>query len=846
METHKIPKGIDKAIEDINEDDLNYASLALGITKYIVDNNYNSSTVVGINAPWGSGKTSLFKLIEESLTLTQNGKINLSENDALDQWLKTKKTKQNTPNLISQFASDWVQNSRLGIGLIGLTVFIYMKYSEKLIAFFKELDNLEIGIAVSLGLLFLPTIKTILQKIFSSGKHLAKTKKDNNYNIVHFNPWTYDTSEEIASHFFRTLSTQVNLGTKVNSHFLSLAKVFEKALLPTFINQYSDSYLLNKDILSALDKSKKVIVFIDDLDRMDIKKVKAVFKMLKCIADFPNFYYILGYHKAALIKLEGLTDEYFEKIIQQEFKLPHVSNAEYVKQLEKFVEAQEEYKSELCMLLYEMGIDNMRQIKRFKANCDFIFSNIDKNNICHTTLYIIIALSQCESEVFELISTNNLGKLIADRGGIVLVKNRGGNDEEALRDIICDTLKIICPKKLYRANFSKNYLASNLNKIKIEKLHSIENEDNFHKYFTYTLETTAKEADLIDNIKTSTNSKEFYERIEAYNNSYGIIRYLKTIRTKSDYLNHFKLFASLTDKQIKSYNNDFANLYYKETSFDKNTNSSQTCNKIISLAADITQQQITSPSFTSEFISGYIHGTKTDNNGQDDMNRLLKNFNQYLTSAVEPSSEKLNIFFRLFDLTHHMRNQLNCDVTFGINKRKFFKNYHETPELIAPIITNFNESYTYTNDDPQKLNLLDCFANIDLLYKNLKSLNYSDYKFDEYYLPIEHTIINLRKLNDLVRILENSSGGWVHKEKELTDFIAFENTVKTLDKKETEAIRNILQRKSSANNQQKNYITQAREYIEAQRRHPSKPELLPHYHTAYKMVDKIQFDRAYD
>ena len=76
------------------------------------------------------------------------------------------------------------------------------------------------------------------------------------------------------------------------------------------------------------DIPKKIVVVIDDIDRLDRKETKLILKLVKLTADFPKTIFILAYDRARVEdriteKDNGLEGgEYLKKIIQVSFSLP--------------------------------------------------------------------------------------------------------------------------------------------------------------------------------------------------------------------------------------------------------------------------------------------------------------------------------------------------------------------------------------------------------------------------------------------------------------------------------------------------------------------------------------------
>jgi predicted KAP-like P-loop ATPase len=83
------------------------------------------------------------------------------------------------------------------------------------------------------------------------------------------------------------------------------------------------------DVLAEADK--RIVVLVDDIDRLDKHESHTLFRLIKACADFPNVCYVLAFDDAAVAKAlaerYGAGDElagraFLEKIIQISLKLP--------------------------------------------------------------------------------------------------------------------------------------------------------------------------------------------------------------------------------------------------------------------------------------------------------------------------------------------------------------------------------------------------------------------------------------------------------------------------------------------------------------------------------------------
>ena len=78
--------------------------------------------------------------------------------------------------------------------------------------------------------------------------------------------------------------------------------------------------------------NEKIIIVIDDIDRLINSQIRDIFQLVKQLADFPNVIYILVMDREVVCralnevqKIDG--EEYLEKIIQVPFEIPELRKA---------------------------------------------------------------------------------------------------------------------------------------------------------------------------------------------------------------------------------------------------------------------------------------------------------------------------------------------------------------------------------------------------------------------------------------------------------------------------------------------------------------------------------------
>ena len=171
--------------------------------------------------------------------------------------------------------------------------------------------------------------------------------------IVKFSPWNFANKNDLITLFFAYLKNKIGkkdtlkgIGKILEKYssacnLLQLIPVAGLALAPTvegavnnigqMLGQESDLNEEKEALEKALiDAHQKIIVIIDDIDRLTNTQIRDVFQLVKQVADFPNIIYVLSMDKDVVVHaLEGVNgydgNKYLEKIVQVPFTIPELS-----------------------------------------------------------------------------------------------------------------------------------------------------------------------------------------------------------------------------------------------------------------------------------------------------------------------------------------------------------------------------------------------------------------------------------------------------------------------------------------------------------------------------------------
>lgn len=265
------------------------------------------------------------------------------------------------------------------------------KFIEGIVRKIDETDtkygSFPIGIVAKWG-----TGKTTFIKRFIS-------KLDSNkYISIELNAWKCNGSEQIIESLFGLLRSELGpysftIDNKLQDYATSLLKESGsstvnvlKNINDLFVsnslleNQYAK---INKEIKSI---NKKIIIVIDDLDRLDKKEIFETIRLIRNTASFAKTFFVVAYDRNYILNaIEEINQHqshyYLEKIFQIEFTLPPISDSilqnEITRRLENVLTA-EDFAVYLAMInkgyrLFETAdsnlttlfINNIRDVVRF-------------------------------------------------------------------------------------------------------------------------------------------------------------------------------------------------------------------------------------------------------------------------------------------------------------------------------------------------------------------------------------------------------------------------------------------------------------------------------------------------
>ncbi|PHI17986.1 hypothetical protein CEQ90_20295 [Lewinellaceae bacterium SD302] len=176
-----------------------------------------------------------------------------------------------------------------------------------------------------------------------------------NFIVIKFNPWRYISEKDTIIAFFNLLAESINeklltnkerigetikkyadIITGVSTNIIGLdAGAATKSIGAILADTDLDKLKLRLNKL-ILEQEKRIIVTLDDIDRLNNKEIQNLFKLIKLTADFKRTTYVLSFDRELVAAALGDSfgsksiDEgykYLEKIIQVPIYLPTISSS---------------------------------------------------------------------------------------------------------------------------------------------------------------------------------------------------------------------------------------------------------------------------------------------------------------------------------------------------------------------------------------------------------------------------------------------------------------------------------------------------------------------------------------
>ena len=193
-------------------------------------------------------------------------------------------------------------------------------------------------------------------------EYIENALSENKPIVVRFNPWNYSDQNQLIAQFFKELARVLHTKDR-DKGFENAAKlldIYASAISPLvyipnpqtplaiiqrkacqsladLLRRFTNGKSLDElkcELNKTLSRDKrKIVVIIDDIDRLNSTEIRQIFQLVKSLADFKNTIYLLAFDRNVVIKAlekvqEGNGNEYLEKVVQVPFAVPTISVVE--------------------------------------------------------------------------------------------------------------------------------------------------------------------------------------------------------------------------------------------------------------------------------------------------------------------------------------------------------------------------------------------------------------------------------------------------------------------------------------------------------------------------------------
>lgn len=451
----------------------------------------------------------------------------------------------------------------------------FSKQLGKAIYEYNGKDGLVIGLFGKWG-----TGKTsVINMAINEINKLAENDK-NKPMIMKFAPWNYSDKNNLISLFFQSLKNKIEVQNnkefkkKVGKALSDYSGAFDTLLLvPGVSSGFIESLKSlarvlgdnlrekvdldrTKDILekALIKANKKIIIVIDDIDRLTNSQIRDVFQLVKQVADFPNVIYVLAMDRevvrSALTEVHNIDgNEYLEKIIQIPFEIPELRKSklhdiffikleQIVNDLSDKVVWDKSYWSNVFRNCIEPYINTLRDVNRVTNTFQFRYEMLYQET-SFEDMVGITALEVLEPELYKWICNNkdavcggDMHELLSNFGNKPDYRKLYHDQFESLG--IDPDLAISCVSTMFPA-FAKdvngyNYDYQSTSDNIIGKMR-VAHEERFELYFMFDLEDIKVSRSIINDCIYRFGRDALSMAVDEINKQGNIVYFLEEIKS---------------------------------------------------------------------------------------------------------------------------------------------------------------------------------------------------------------------------------------------------------------------------------------------------------------------------
>lgn len=423
-----------------------------------------------------------------------------------------------------------------------------------------------------------------IKELFTAQKSKEENQKhdpiqNDNPIIIRFSPWNYSDKNNLISLFFHELKNKLGVAKgeenkeKIGKAICQYSDIIDVSLFIPVVGpaiapilktiakskgaklmQAPSLYEAKEKLCEALeDFNHKIIVFIDDIDRLTTPQIKDIFQLVKQVGDFPNIIYVLTMDREivcnALSEYHNIDgDEYLKKIVQVSFEVPEIDKTTVHEILrdrlndivhknkdEEEFENNEYFETVLenCINPY---IKNMRDINRLLNAFQFKYGALWKET-SFVDLLAITAIEIFEPKLYEWIFNNAYALCRCSEHSHLMI---GKDNIDYLK--YCNekfsSLKFDCNKVIDILSTMFPTFAKDINKHKFANPQSEEeliskmrvgSIEKFYLYFSFNLSSIKIQREVILECINNCSKFAFMQKVKNFNKDGNILYFLENI-----------------------------------------------------------------------------------------------------------------------------------------------------------------------------------------------------------------------------------------------------------------------------------------------------------------------------
>ncbi len=407
--------------------------------------------------------------------------------------------------------------------------------------------------------------------------------------IIRFAPWNYSDKDNLISQFFASLKVKIDLDSneelrnKVGKALSDYSSVFDFASLVPVVGGPLASMLKNaakaggealaKNIdletskarleKALLEVNQKIVILIDDIDRLTNSQIRDIFQLVKQVGDLPNVTYILAMDREvvrrALAEVHNTDgNEYLDKIIQIPFEIPELKKSKLheifftkldmiIKELSGEIQWDQKYWSKVFENCISPYLNTLRDVNRVINTFQFRYSMLYEETSFEDMIGIT-TLEVLEPSLYKWIAENKDAVCGRMMHGLLSNNKKPGeyktHYEEEFRLLGLDpgkaTRSVATIFPVFANDVAARFYETDTD-VNVRAHMRAAQPDRFDLYFMFDMETVKVPRSVINSCVFLLSEEDLRRTIADINNEGNIFYFLDEIKHMADIIPNERL-----------------------------------------------------------------------------------------------------------------------------------------------------------------------------------------------------------------------------------------------------------------------------------------------------------------